>query len=119
MNKDSGKIISLPQFESGTTKDNKEWRKQDCIIEWGDKYKNQLCVTFFGDKMSQLEKLSVGDAVTVEYNTNSRSYTKDGKTSWFTSANGFKIDFDLDGGNSVVKSNEASNYAYYDSDLPF
>lgn len=119
MNKDSGKIIALPQFESGTTAAGKEWRKQDVCIEWGDKYKNQLCVTFFGDKMSMLEKLSVGDAVTVEYNTNSRSYTKDGKTGWFTSANGFKIDFDLDGGNAVIKLNEAANYASDANDLPF
>ena len=106
MNVDSGIVIALPQFEHGVSAaTQKEWKKADVIIEWGDKFKNQLCVTFFNDKVDLLQKLSVGDPVTVNYTTTSRAWTKDGVTKYFHNVNGQSIDIDVDGGNKSYSAN--------------
>lgn len=119
MNKDSGKIIFIGEIESGTSNGTgKSWQKIDVAIEWGDKFKNQLCLTAFNDKVDLVKNLSVGDSVTAEYTTNSRPWTKDGVTKWFHNVNLQSIDLDTDSGNEVFKP-QASSFAPDESDLPF
>jgi len=117
--KDSGKIISVSGVESGTSAaTGKEWRKVEVAIEWGDKFKNQLCLTAFNDKVDLVQNLSVGDAVTVEYNANSRPWTKDGVTKWFHNISLMSINLDVDGGNQTYKPNTDGS-APEEDDLPF
>lgn len=119
MNKDSGVIIAISDVESGVSAGTgKSWQKVEVAIEWGDKFKNQLCLTAFNDKTDLVKNLSVGDSVTVGYTTNSRPWTKDGVTKWFHNVNLQSIDLDTDSGNEVIKAS-ASSLAPDDSDLPF
>lgn len=118
--KDSGKIISVSGVESGTSAGTgKEWRKIEIAIEWGDKFKNQLCLTAFNDKVDQVQNLSIGDDVVVEYTANSRPWTKEGVTKWFHNLNLVSINLDVDGGNQTYKPTSGSDLAQDDSDLPF
>lgn len=123
MNKDSGVIIAISDVESGTSAGTgKDWKKVEVAIEWGDKFKNQLCLTAFNDKTELVKNLSVGDKVTVEYTTNSRPWTKDGVTKWFHNVNLQSIDLDVDGGNSQYSSDKSglmSPSVPDENDLPF
>lgn len=118
--KDSGKIISVSGVESGTSAGTgKEWRKIEIAIEWGDKFKNQLCLTAFNDKVDSVQNLSVGDDVTVEYTTNSRPWTKDGVTKWFHNVNLQSVNLDVDGGNQSYKPTAGNDTEPDENDLPF
>lgn len=108
--KDSGKIIFISGVESGTSAGTgKDWRKLEFSIEWGEKFKNQLCLTAFNDKVDLVQNLSVGDNVTVEYTANSRAWTKDGVTKWFHNINLLSVNLDVDGGNQSFTANQALN----------
>ena len=105
MNKDSGVIISVGKVESGTsTGTGKDWRKIDVAIEWGDKFKNQLCLTAFNDKVDLVQNLSIGDPVVVEYNTTSRPWTKDNVTKWFHNVSLVSINLDADAGSQTYSA---------------
>ncbi len=120
--KDSGKIISFSGVESGTSAaTSKEWRKIDVVIEWGEKFKNQLCLTAFNDKVDLVQNLSIGDNVTVEYTANSRPWTKDGVTKWFHNISLVSINLDVDMGNQSYTAAQTANGVGEDegSDLPF
>lgn len=120
MNKESGKIIWIGEITSGSTQAGKDWRKQDAVIEWGNKFKEKLCLTFFNDKVDQLSRLSVGDDVTVEYTATSRSWQgNDGSVKWFHNISGQKIDLNLDKGNEVYSPNSTSNDDDEGDGLPF
>lgn len=120
--KDSGKIISVSGVESGTSVGSgKDWRKIEFAIEWGDKFKNQLCLTAFNDKVDQVQNLSIGDNVTVEYTANSRPWTKDGVTKWFHNISLVSVNIDVDGGNQAYTPNSTGlvQNAPDENDLPF
>lgn len=119
MNKESGVIISVGKVESGTSSaSGKEWRKIDVAIEWGDKFKNQLCLTAFNDKVDSVQNLSIGDPVIVEYNATSRPWTKDGVTKWFHNISLGSINLDADAGNQSYTPQSAIVEPEED-DLPF
>lgn len=119
MNKESGKVIFISEITSGTSQGGKDWKKQDAVIEWGNKFKEKLCLTFFNDKVDQLSTISVGDDVTVEYTVSSRSWTgNDGNVKWFHNVNAQGINLDTDSGNQSY-SPQAALSEEEDSDLPF
>jgi hypothetical protein len=118
--KDSGKIISIGSVESGTSGSNgRDWRKLDVAIEWGDKYKNQLCLTAFNDKVDQVQNLSIGDHVIVEYNATSRPWTKDGVTKWFHNISLVSINLDADAGSTTYTPSSLGASQPEEDDLPF
>ena len=115
--KQSGTIVSFGLIESGTSKAGKEFRKQDVVIVWGNKFKEMLCATAFNDKVDQLQKLSVGDKVTIEYYASSRAWQ--GK--YFHNINMSSIDLDVDAGNESYKPQKGDINLNDDDDsgLPF
>lgn len=119
--KDSGRIIAISPVESGVSSNTgKDWRKVEVAIEWGDKFKNQLCLTAFNDKVDFVQNLSIGDDVTVEYTVSSRSWAKDGYVKWFHNVNLQSIDINVDKGNESYKPQaQNSTFATSDDDLPF
>lgn len=84
----SGKVTVILQVENGTSKAGKEWKKQDFVIETGDKYPALVCFTLFGDKLSLLNGVSVGDEVDVSFNIESREYN--GR--YFHNINAWKVE---------------------------
>jgi hypothetical protein len=82
-----GKIIQFLPVQSGTSKAGNEWTKQEFVIETDDQFPRKVCFTLFGDKISLLNGISVGDKVEVSFNIESREYN--GK--WFHNINAWRI----------------------------
>tara|TARA_R110002012_G_scaffold218422_2_gene389741 strand:- start:6175 stop:6480 length:306 start_codon:yes stop_codon:yes gene_type:complete len=98
----TGKLIKILEAEGGTSKSGKAWTKQSCIIETAEEFNNHVCIGAFGDeKIKNLNKLSVGDNVTILCNVYSREYN--GK--YYNTIDGYWFS----------KKGEASE----DNDLPF
>ena len=73
-NKISGKIKSILPLENGTTKAGKEWKKQSIVIDTGDQYNPDVCLTLFGDKIGLLKNYKVGSNITCSINISSREF---------------------------------------------
>ncbi len=70
----SGKVKSILPLETGTSKAGKEWQKQSIVIDTGGEFNNEVCISAFGDKLKQMNKLEVGMEVSVLCNVYSREY---------------------------------------------
>ncbi len=108
-----GKLIKKIDLETGTSKAGKEWKKQDFVIDTGDKYNPLLCFTLFGEeKIAMINDINVDDVIEVSFNLSSREYN--GR--FYHSINAWKID----------KAEESEAYetaeeveSEKESDLPF
>lgn len=72
----SGKIIKILQVETGTSKAGKEWKKQNFVIDTGQKFNTEVCFQMFGEeKCENLTKYNkVNDNVEVYFNVSSREF---------------------------------------------
>jgi len=70
----TGKLIKKLDLETGTSKAGKEWKKQSIVIDTGNDFNNEVCVSAFGDKVGQMNKLEIGMDVSVLCNVYSREY---------------------------------------------
>ena len=70
----TGKLVKKLELETGTSKAGKEWQKQSIVIDTGNDFNNEVCVSAFGDKLKQMNKLEVGMEVSVLCNVYSREY---------------------------------------------
>ena len=70
-----GKIVQKLTPASGTSARG-AWARQDFVLEYMDgSYPNSVCFTAWGqDKLQELEKYAVGDAVKVSFNVKGREY---------------------------------------------
>lgn len=69
-----GKLVKKLELETGISKAGKEWKKQSIVIDTGNEFNNEVCVSAFGDKLDQMNKLEVGMEVSVLCNVYSREY---------------------------------------------
>ncbi len=70
-----GKLIKILDAEGGTSKNGNPWQKQSIVIETDAEFNNQICISAFGEeKIKNMNKLSVGDDVTILCNIYSREY---------------------------------------------
>ena len=83
----TGKVIQLTE-QTGTGR-NGEWRKQEVIIETQEEYPKKICVTVWGDKVSQFA-LQENEIVTFSINIESREYN----SRWYTDVRAWKIERD-------------------------
>tara|TARA_Y100000593_G_scaffold93428_1_gene188260 strand:+ start:462 stop:791 length:330 start_codon:yes stop_codon:yes gene_type:complete len=71
----NGKLIKVLDAEAGTSKSGKPWQRQSIVVETDNEFNNQVCISAFGeDKINNMNKLSVGDNVTILCNVYSREY---------------------------------------------
>ncbi len=70
-----GKIAQKLARQGGTSARG-TWTKQDFVLEYPDgNFNSQVCFTAFGDdKVAELDKYAVGDAVRVSFNLRAREY---------------------------------------------
>ena len=80
-----GKVVKILALESGTGKTGNGWKKQPFVIEFGDKYPKQLCVTMWNDA---IVPLSEGDTVKVQFDIESREFN--GK--YYTEVKAWKVE---------------------------
>lgn len=84
-----GKLTKKLEVESGTSKAGKDWKKQSIVINNGDPFNPEVCITFFGDeKISLLKGLKKDEHITVHANVSSREH--EGK--YYHQIDGWKID---------------------------
>ena len=102
-----GKLLTMTEKEyigqNGT-------EKQCIILEevTDSQYKDSLCIEFFWDKVSALDKMEVGDLVEVDFNPRCKEYN--GR--WYNSISGWKFKV-LEKGTPEVDDTDDND------DLPF
>ena len=82
----SGKVFRKLDVQRGTSARG-EWQKQDIVFESEGEFPRKLCVTFFGDKVADAERLNLGDMVTVSFNVEAREWN--GK--WFNDIRAWRV----------------------------
>jgi len=105
----TGKLIKKFDIESGTSKAGKEWKKQSIVIDTGDEFNNEVCVSAFGDKLQQMNKLEIGMDVSVLCNVYSREYN--GR--YFHNIDGYFFTNQSNKSSDKIQNGEAED------DLPF
>ena len=84
-----GRIKTILDVESGTSKAGKGWRKQSFVVDTGAQYNPDVCFGVFGDeKIDMLAKFNPGAEVEVAFNVSSREYN--GK--YYHNIDAWKID---------------------------
>ena len=82
-----GKVIQLLPVQSGVSKAGKDWSKQEFVIETEEQFPKKICFTLFGDKLSLLNGIAIGQEVEVFFNVESREFN--GK--WYHNINAWRI----------------------------
>jgi len=82
-----GRIIQKLDLQKGTSAKG-EWKKQEFIIETNDKFPKKVCVSGWAEKVDDLNRFKINDAVKVSVNVESREYN--GK--WYTDVRFWKIE---------------------------
>ena len=82
----TGRIIQLLPLQTGQGK-NGVWKKQDFVIETDGQYPKKVCISAWGDKVSE-SVLVVGKEVTVSFDIESREFN--GR--WYTDVRAWKVE---------------------------
>tara|TARA_R110000822_G_scaffold205419_3_gene341949 strand:+ start:4968 stop:5294 length:327 start_codon:yes stop_codon:yes gene_type:complete len=82
----TGKLIKKLKLESGTSKSGKEWQKQEIILNTGNEYNPEVCITAFGkDKIDSMNKLEIGMTVAILCNV----YSSQWQGKYYNSIDGY------------------------------
>ena len=69
-----GTVLRKLELETGISKAGKEWKKQSIVIDTGNDFNNEVCISAFGDKVEKMNNLKVGMQVSILCNVYSREY---------------------------------------------
>jgi len=105
----TGKLVKKLDLETGTSKAGKEWQKQSIVIDTGNDFNNEVCISAFGDKVGQMNKLEIGMEVSVLCNVYSREYN--GR--YFHNINGYFFTNQSNKPSGKIQNGEA------EEDMPF
>lgn len=84
----TGKVSKVLEMKSGQTRNGKEWRNQDFVVDFMDgDYLKSACFTAMGKSLDHVP--DEGDEVKVSFTPESREYN--GR--WYTSLTAWKIQF--------------------------
>lgn len=83
-----GRIIQVLPLQSGIGQQSqKEWKKQEYILEQGGPYPKKVCFNLWGDTIDRFQ-LREGEDVTVQIDIESREYN--GR--WYTDVRAWRVD---------------------------
>lgn len=98
-NQISGKVLIIENAVTIPTKSGNTFTKRQIVLDashydpmTGQKFENYPSFDFVGNRVNELDNFKVGDLVTISFALNGRPFDKDGKTTYFTSVNGYKIE---------------------------
>lgn len=98
-NQISGKVLIIDDVISIPTRSGNTFTKRQIVLDashydpmTGQKFENYPAFDFVGNRVNELDNFKVGDLVTISFALNGRPFDKDGKTTYFTSVNGYKIE---------------------------
>ena len=69
-----GTLIKKQNVVTGTTQAGNEWKKQEIVIDQQSDFKPEVVVTFWNDKIKQIDKLELGTFVQCSVNLSSREF---------------------------------------------
>ena len=81
-----GKLLQKLDTQSGDGAFG-SWKRQDAIIETIEQYPKKICISFWNEKINELDKIALGATITASVNVESRE--NNGK--WFTSVRVWKL----------------------------
>jgi len=111
-----GKLVKKLEPVTGEGRNGK-WEKQEFIIETDEQYPKKICISLWNDKLSLLDNIAEGDALTAYVNIESREYN----SRWFTDIRAWRIERGSDE-NAAPPSLPEADLESFDSpedDLPF
>ncbi len=82
-----GKLVKILPEVTGQGK-NGTWMKQEFIVETFDQYPKKVCLTAWGDKVTDLKQYAPGDTLKLSLNLESREYND----RWYTEARAWRIE---------------------------
>ena len=92
-----GKLIKVLPEVTGQGK-NGPWSKQEFIIETLDsQYPKKVCMTAWGEKVSDLKQFADGDTLKATFSAESREYNE----RWYTELRAFRIELSEGEGSSA------------------
>ena len=105
----TGKVIFILPLRSGISKNGKEWKSQEFVIEIPGNYPRKICINIFGDKIDTFN-LQRGGNYHVFFDVDAKEFN--GR--WYNSVTAFKVE-NLDGGNTqrVPQNNDGNKGAPY------
>jgi len=83
----TGKLLQKLPMQSGQGSTGNNWQKQEFIIETTEQYPKKICAQLWGDKIDQLEKLNIGEMISVSFAVESREYN--GR--WYTDIKAWRV----------------------------
>ena len=83
----TGKVIAILPLRSGISKNGKEWKSQEFVIEIPGNYPRKICINIFGDKIDTFN-LQRGGNYHVFFDVDAKEFN--GR--WFNSFNAYKIE---------------------------
>jgi len=81
------KLIQILPIQTGTGKSGQQWKKQDIIVETEGQYPKKVCVSVWGDKISD-SLLKVGTNLNISFDVESREYN--GR--WYTDVKAWRVE---------------------------
>jgi len=82
----TGTLVQVLSVQKGVGK-NGEWKKQDIIIQTEGQFPKKVCVTIWGDKVSE-SVLQEGKQLNISFDIESREYN--GR--WYTDVKAWKVE---------------------------
>lgn len=82
----TAKLIQVLPLQTGAGK-NGQWKKQDIIVETDGTYPKKVCVSIWGNKISE-SQLQVGSMLNISFDVESREYN--GR--WYTDVKAWKVE---------------------------
>jgi len=108
----TGKITNILPIQSGTGKTGNEWKKQEIIIQTEEQYPKSICITLWGNTIS--DKIKLDEKIKASIDIESREYQ--GK--WYTTVKAWKIEsLSVSNNNEVGKDLSKESTLRGDEDL--
>src|SRR5690625_4516388 len=83
----TGKVQQILEVQKGEGA-NGPWQKGGFVVEYGDNFPKSVCCTVWGDRLSEVNALNIGDSVKVSLDIQSREYN--GR--WYTDVRPWRIE---------------------------
>jgi hypothetical protein len=85
-NEITGKLVQTLPVQTGTSARG-EWKKQQIILEVGDEFPRNVCITLWRDRVNDIAAFSIGDILTVGITVESREWQEQ----WFTDVTAWRV----------------------------
>lgn len=88
----TGTITDVLPVQSGVSASGKDWKKQSFVLLTDEQYPQTVLLTLFGKSLENYGSvIEVNAKVLAEFSLSSSKWEKDGKVSWFTNVNVYKV----------------------------